>query len=83
LRPGITIDHQEKIKARGKTESVLYAKKRRSAELAAEATLLKAFRKSFLANLGACEAAVAFDTHLAGAQQVGHCRDGFLGALCA
>ena len=30
LRPGITIDHAAKIKARRETESVLYAKKRRS-----------------------------------------------------
>ena len=29
LRPGITIDHPRKIKARRETESVLYAKKRR------------------------------------------------------
>ena len=29
LRPGITIDHPTKIKARRETESVLYAKKRR------------------------------------------------------
>jgi hypothetical protein len=30
LRPGISIDHSRKIKARRETESVLYAKKRRS-----------------------------------------------------
>jgi hypothetical protein len=84
LRPGITFDHAPKIKAGAKTESVLYAKKRRFRGLTAKTTLFeKLFRRSRLANAGAREAAVVFDADLAAAQQISHCRDGFLGVFGA
>jgi hypothetical protein len=54
-----------------------------SAEPTAETTLFEAFKKSLLANLGARETAVVLNTHLAAAQQVSHCRHGFLGVLGA
>ena len=44
-RPGITIDHPAKIKAQAKTESVLYAKKRRFNGSPAK----RRFSESFLA----------------------------------
>jgi hypothetical protein len=49
----------------------------------AQATLSKAFRRSRLANASAREAAVVFDADLAAAQQISHCRDGFLGVFGA
>jgi hypothetical protein len=61
----------------------LYAKKRRLGGSTAETALLKALKKSFLANLSPCKPAVALNSHLAATQKISHGRYGFLGALCA
>jgi hypothetical protein len=76
--PGIAVNHPAKIKARSKTESVLYAKSAASAGSPLERRFSESFDESRLANAGARKAAVVFHANLAAAEQIGDRSDGFL-----
>ena len=80
LRSGITVNHPGNIKALPKAGKRLLQKGKRSGS-----TTTGAFENTFpnLADLGAQEPAVIFDSYLTAAEQIGHGGNGFAAAFGA
>src|SRR4051794_28917536 len=84
LRAGVTLDHASKIKAGLRSESVLYARKRRGRSgPAALSEIQQKVARCVLADASARETSIALNAHLPTAEQISNSGDGFLGALGA